>query len=196
MIMNAVIFTMAVLLLCDSSSAQRIEPNKVYATAWPACDSGSAFDIKAANQAASSKPCSSKALAVAIAVAGAILKCISTGAACHWMRSVKNFTTESVSISYNFLQRKVILLQVIAACHYVVQRTNLQCCCVLQTHAGQPSNDEMLANVAATKEAVRAAKEKLQAALRDPVAAWAEHCAQYGPHMLQDTTRYTVSLPA
>lgn len=56
MIMNAVIFTMAVLLLCDSSSAQRIEPNKVYATAWPACDSGSAFDIKAANQAASSKP--------------------------------------------------------------------------------------------------------------------------------------------
>lgn len=109
MIMNAVIFTMAVLLLCDSSSAQRIEPNKVYATAWPACDSGSAFDIKAANQAASR----------------------------------------------------------------------------------QPSNDEMLANVAATKEAVRAAKEKLQAALRDPVAAWAEHCAQYGPHMLQDTTRYT-----
>lgn len=187
MMMNAVIFTMAVLLLCDSSSAQRIEPNKVYATAWPACDSGSAFDIKAANQAASSKPwqgpCSCNC-------------CGWSYLEVHWMRSVKNFTTESVSISYNFLQRKVVLLQVIAACHYVVQRTNLQCCCVLQTHAGQPSNDEMLANVAATKEAVRAAKEKLQAALRDPVAAWAEHCAQYGPHMLQDTTRYTVSLPA
>jgi hypothetical protein len=50
--------------------------------------------------------------------------------------------------------------------------------------------------VTATKEAVRAAKDQLLAAIRDPVTAWAQYCAQYGPHMLQDTARYAVSTPS
>jgi hypothetical protein len=46
--------------------------------------------------------------------------------------------------------------------------------------------------VAATMEAVRTAKAQLQAAIKDPKTAWVQHCAKYGPHMLQDGARFEV----
>jgi hypothetical protein len=58
---------MAVLLLCGSSLAQRLqEPKQTYAPEWPTCDTGKAFDTVAAKQAASSK--SKPAAAVAVPV--------------------------------------------------------------------------------------------------------------------------------
>jgi hypothetical protein len=44
------------LLLCGSTSAQRLEePTKVYVPAWPTCDAGKPFDAGSATQAASSE---------------------------------------------------------------------------------------------------------------------------------------------
>jgi hypothetical protein len=55
MLMNPMITTMALLLLCSSSLAQTTQQQPTKLTTWPTCDSGKVFDTVAAKQAASSK---------------------------------------------------------------------------------------------------------------------------------------------